>query len=155
VTPATPASLPPAAPGRKEEPKPEAYPTAPVQTSEEGRDIAPKTGVEVIPDTERENGRYFTMRDLRNGNVVKNVTRSSARRLWHYAITAYADISPKIGQLEINWQGDFGLLGTHKQGKTALFDLIQKTTSGYRFFFGVTMDGIHGPWKGLVGEEEA
>jgi hypothetical protein len=126
---------------------------APLQ-KEELTDISPRTGVEVIPDIERESGRYFAMRDLRNGNLVKNVTRSSARRLWHYAITAYGEMFPKISQMDIQWQGDFGLLKRHKQGKTSLFDLIQRSPTGYRFFFGVTIDGIHGPWKDLVGEEE-
>lgn len=156
VTTAAPSPVPPPAPRRVEvqQPRPESYPVEEEPADEERRDSAPRTGVEVIPDTERENGRYFTMRDLRNGNLVKNVTRSSARRLWHYAITAYAELSPKIGQLEITWQGDYGLLRMHKQGKTALFDLIQRTPTGSRFFFGVTHDGIHGPWKDLVGEEE-
>lgn len=138
-----------------EETAPQPYPSQPVMPREEPGDLTPKTGVEVIPDIERESGRYFTMRDLRNGNVVKNVTRSSARRLWHYAISTYAELSPKIGQLDIPWQGEFGLLKRHKQGKTALFDLIEKTPYGYRFFFGVTEDGIHGPWKDLIGEEES
>ena len=118
------------------------------------KDNMPRTGVEVIPDLNREGGRYFTMRDLRNGNVVKNVTRSSARRLWHYAISKYDEVASKINQQDIQWQGDYGLLNLHKQNKTMLYDLLQKTPDGYRFFFGVTKDGIHGPWKALVGEEE-
>jgi hypothetical protein len=138
-----------------EETVPQPYPSQAVMPREEPGDLTPKTGVEVIPDIERESGRYFTMRDLRNGNVVKNVTRSSARRLWHYAISTYAELFPKIGQLDIPWQGEFGLLKRHKQGKTALFDLIERTPNGYRFFFGVTEDGIHGPWKNLIGEEES
>lgn len=121
---------------------------------EKQMDFMPRTGVEVIPDLNREGGRYFTMRDLRNGNVVKNVTRSSARRLWHYAISKYDEVSPKIHQQDIQWQGDFGLLNRRQQNKTLLFDLIQKIPNGFRFYFGVTMDGIHGPWKELVGEEE-
>ncbi len=121
---------------------------------EKSVDIMPRTGVEVIPDLNREGGRYFTMRDLRNGNVVKNVTRSSARRLWHYAISKYDEVSSKISQQDIQWQGDYGLLDRHKQNKTLLFDFLQRTPGGYRFFFGVTRDGIHGPWKALVGEEE-
>ena len=121
---------------------------------EEAEDIIPRTGVEVIPDEGREVGRYFTMRDLRNGNVVKNVTRSSARRLWHYAITAYAEIAPKIDQAEIHWQGNFGLLNRRKQNKLVLYDFVKRTGSGLRFFFGVTLDGIHGPWKDLLSEEE-
>ncbi len=129
---------------------PEPSNTKPAPTGE-----TPRTGVEVIPDVNREGGRYFTMRDLRNGNMVKNVTRSSARRLWHYAIATYDELSPKIDQMEITWQGDYGLLRRHNQNRTSLFDLLQRTPDGYRFFFGVTMDGIHGPWKDLVGEEEA
>jgi hypothetical protein len=31
---------------------------------------------------------------------------------------------------------------------------VQQTPEGYRFYFGVTDDGIHGPWKQLVGQEE-
>ena len=52
-------------------------------------DLAPRTGVEVVSVEKRNGGRYYTLRDLRNGNIVKNVTRTSARRLWHYAINAY------------------------------------------------------------------
>ncbi|MGH2593746.1 MAG: RNA-binding domain-containing protein, partial [Anaerolineae bacterium] len=42
---------------------------------------APRTGVEVVASEEREGRWYHTMRDLRNGNVVKNVTQKSARKL--------------------------------------------------------------------------
>jgi len=114
----------------------------------------PRTGVEVMPTEERDGKQTFSMRDLRNGNVVKNVTRASARRLWHYAIASYGDIATKIDQLPIHWEGNFGLLKKHKQGKAVLFDLIQKTNKGYRYFFGVTSDGIHGPWKIFSGEED-
>ncbi len=34
---------------------------------------APRTGVEVVEVDERDGQRYYTVRDLRNGNVVKNV----------------------------------------------------------------------------------
>lgn len=125
------------------------------QPIEEPESVAPRTGVEVIPDEGRESGRYFTMRDLRNGNMVKNVTRSSARRLWHYAISTYTEMAPKIDKADIQWQGNYGLLNRHKQNQSTLYDLVQRTPDGLRFFFGVTIDGIHGPWKGLIGEEEA
>ncbi len=117
-------------------------------------DVSPRTGVEVFPPEERNGARYYTMRDLRNGNVVKNVTRSSARRLWHYAISRYVEISPNIDQIVSTWSGDLGLVRRYQQGKTTMFDLVQKTPSGYRFYFGVTPDGIHGTWKELTGEEE-
>jgi hypothetical protein len=111
--------------------------------------------VEVLPPEDRNGTSYFTMRDLRNGNMVKNVTRSSARRLWHYAIRYYQEITAAQNEETITWAGDYGLIRRYKQGKTTLYDLIQKTPEGRRYFFGVTQDGIHGPWKVFNNEEEA
>jgi hypothetical protein len=124
-----------------------ALPPEPVET-------APRTGVEVMAVETRDEETYFTMRDLRNGNVVKNVTRKSARRLWHYAITTYADMPADPGQMKVQWQGTYGLVRKQKQGKLSRYDLIQRIDNGFRFYFGVTDDGIHGPWKPLVGLEE-
>lgn len=115
---------------------------------------APRTGVEVVSVEDRNGGHYYSMRDLRNGNVVKNVTRTSARRLWHYAITSFAQLPADLSQANIQWQGNLGLISTHKQGKSARYDLIQRCPDGYRYFFGVTEDGIHGAWKELVGQED-
>lgn len=123
--------------------------------AEEPSDLAPRTGVEVLPPEDRQGGRYFTMRDLRNGNVVKNVTKGSARRLWHYAITRFSEIAPTIDQASIQWQGNYGLLRRYKQGKSTHYDFIQRMPdSSFRYYFGVTEDGIHGPWKNFAGEEE-
>lgn len=122
---------------------------------EEVKDVSPRTGVEVLPGEERDGMRYFTMRDLRNGNKVKNVTRSSARRLWHYAISRYMEIDTDIEAHISAWHGDYGLLRHYKQGKSDIYDLIQRTPEGYRYYFGVTMDGIHGPWKAVAEEEES
>lgn len=116
--------------------------------------VAPRTGVEVVSVEERDGGRFYTMRDLRNGNVVKNVTRTSARRLWHYAILAHSKLPADLSQVKATWQGPYGLLQRYKQGKSILFDLVQRTPEGNRFFFGVTEDGIHGPWRSLVGQDE-
>jgi Putative DNA-binding domain len=114
----------------------------------------PRTGVEVIPPILRDGKNFYSLRDLRNGNLVKNVTPTSARRLWHYAISRYAEIHDSLDKENITWIGDFGLMRQDNQGKTPHFDLIQKTGNGYRFFFGVTPDGIHGPWKQFFAEEE-
>jgi hypothetical protein len=126
----------------------------PVLPAEEDVDLAPRTGVEVVGVEERDGGSFYTVRDLRNGNMVKNVTLKSARRLWHYALTQYARLPSDIEKADIQWQGDFGLLHQGKQGKRPNYDLIQRTPQGYRYFFGVTDDGIHGPWKKPVGQEE-
>ncbi len=120
----------------------------------EDKDQAPRTGVEVVEVEERNGAKYYSMRDLRNGNVVKNVTRTSARRLWHYAITEFAKLPADLSHSEIQWQGPFGLLKRNKHGKVYRYDLVQRTGSGIRYYFGVTDDGIHGPWKQLVGQED-
>jgi PHP family Zn ribbon phosphoesterase len=116
--------------------------------------VPPRTGVEVVSVDERNGVSYFTVRDLRNNNVVKNVTRKSARRLWHYAITSYANLPEDVSRAVLQWQGDLGLLGHQKQGKTIRYDLVQRTAEGYRYYFGVTEDGIHGHWRSLVGVED-
>ncbi len=127
--------------------------TAPAPLEEE-RESPPKTGVEVVSVTDRSGTKYYTLRDLRNGNVVKNVTHKSARRLWHYAITSYDELPMDLSQAGITWQGDLGLLKERKQGNRVRYDLVQRTPDGYRYYFGVTEDGIHGPWKRLVGQED-
>lgn len=118
-------------------------------------EYTPRTGVEVLPPEERNGTRYYTMRDLRNGNKVKNVTMSSARRLWHYAINRYQEIASDLDSQVTVWQGNLGIARRYKQGKTSMYDLVQRTPEGIRYYFGVTPDGIHGPWKGLAEEEEA
>jgi PHP family Zn ribbon phosphoesterase len=120
----------------------------------EVEDAAPRTGVEVVSVEERNGSRYYTMRDLRNGNVVKNVTPTSARRLWHYAISQYAQLPADLNRATITWKGDYGLLRHHKQGKHDRYDLVQRTSSGFRTYFGVTDDGIHGVWKQVTGVDE-
>jgi hypothetical protein len=117
-------------------------------------ELPPRTGVEVVSVEERSGTPYYTMRDLRNGNVVKNVTRTSARRLWHYAITSFAKYPSDLTQLHIQWQNQFGLVSRYKQGKSWRYDLVQHAPQGYRYYFGVTEDGIHGPWEKLVGRAD-
>lgn len=117
-------------------------------------EFTPRTGVEVANVEERQGTRYFTMRDLRNGSVVKNVTQRSARRLWHYAISRYLELETGFDSRSAYWNGDFGLLKRYHQGKTPTFDLVQRLPHGYRFFFGVTPNGIHGYWKAITDEDE-
>ncbi|GAB4522236.1 MAG: hypothetical protein Fur0018_03730 [Anaerolineales bacterium] len=117
-------------------------------------DNAPRTGVEVVTVEQRKGTRYYTLRDLRNGNKVNNVTERSARRLWHYAIKEYDKANKNLEVAVVQWQGNFGLLRRYQQGKNERYDLIQRTPQGYRFFFGVTDDGLHGPWANLLGKQD-
>lgn len=112
---------------------------------------SPRTGVEVFGDEVRGETRYFVMKDLRNGNVVKNVTKSSARRLWAYAISQFIKLPKNLETAEIAWTGEIGILKQYKQGKRKRFDLAQKAAEGIKIYFGVTEDGIHGEWRQLVG----
>jgi hypothetical protein len=140
--PAAPAA-PPAAPAAAEGSAPAPAETAGV--------AAPRTGVEVVSFEERDGDRYYTVRDLRNGNMVKNVTLASSRRLWHYAISEYAKLpAPET----LAWQGDLAILKKRSRRGESTYDLIQRTPKGMRYYFGVSEDGIHGEWKKLVGEEE-
>lgn len=113
--------------------------------------VPPRTGVEIVTVEERQGVRYYTVRDLRNNNVVKNVTRKSARKLWHYAVTQYDKVS-KDPQAGVNWHGDLGMLGRQKIGNFSRYDLIQRDAKGqYRFYFGVTEDGIDENWQQVIG----
>lgn len=119
------------------------------------KNLAPKTGVEIVDVEDRNGSRYYTMRDLRNGNVVKNVTAKSARRLWHYAIKQHAKLPSDPTKARPQWYGEFGLLRKYKQGKKYRYDFIQRTgKEDYRYYYGVTDDGIHGPWKQVAGDTD-
>ncbi|HEX9029758.1 MAG TPA: ATP-binding protein, partial [Anaerolineales bacterium] len=151
---AEPLNIPASGKGRQSQPVDEVE-SEPEPVAEESEiNSAPRTGVEVVSVEDRNGARYYSMRDLRNGNMVKNVTRTSARRLWHYAITSFAQLPADLAQADIHWQGNFGLIGRQKQGKGFRYDLIQRTSDGYRYYFGVTEDGIHGQWQELVGQED-
>lgn len=126
----------------------------PVITTHNGESEDPRTGVEVIEVVVRGGKSFFTMRDLRNGNIVKNVTQASARRLWHYAITKYGDTASNLEQSDIQWRGNYGLIKQYTQGKTQHYDFILRFDDGFRYFFGVTPDGIHGNWKVFSAEED-
>ena len=110
----------------------------------------PRTGVEIVATEKRDGKQFHTVRDLRNGNIVKNVTRFSARHLWRYAIGQVE----ATGQPHIKWHGDLGLIRKHHRAGATRFDLAQRTPDGLRLYFGVTEDGIHGEWKRVVGGEE-
>ncbi len=121
-----------------------------VEKEETDGHAAPRTGVEIVSVAKRGGENYFTVRDLRNGSMVKNVTLKSSRKLWHYAISQYAKLPADIEKMNITWQGDLGLVTQKKRGNYNSYDLIQRTSDGFRHYYGVTEDGIHGLWEGLI-----
>lgn len=124
----------------------------PETSKEEVVNIEPKTGIELFPPEERKGTYYFAIKDLRNGNIVTNVTQKSARRLWQYAIRSY--MSKKDNQIAktAKWFGNFGLLRKYKSRNNTNYDLVYKEGDKLRLFYGVNSNGLHGQWKTIVGE---
>ena len=108
----------------------------------------PRTGVEIV-NTEKRNGTlYHTVRDLRNGNLIKNVTRSSARKLWHYAITQVESGFPDPKKLK--WQGNMAFIRERRKDNYAWYDLALKDGSDVHIYYGVTDSGLNDDWMKLV-----
>lgn len=114
----------------------------------------PGTGVQIVETVERKGTLYHTMKDLRNGNIVRNVTRSSARKLWRYAITEHED--HPIQEAQVQWHADDDRLGLWKSSKRAgkvRYDLVQRMPDGqYQVYYGVTEDGIDDEWRLFLNE---
>lgn len=139
--------------GSKPQPAAAAAPEAPKPELPSRAEHAPRTGVEVVSQEDRNGVAYYIVRDLRNNMVVNNVTEKSARKLWHYAITEYAGLPKDVGQLSVEWRGDFGLLKHYVQRQQDRYDFVQRVDGGLRFYFGVTEEGVHGDWRQFVVEE--
>lgn len=108
----------------------------------------PKTGVEIVLTESRKGKNFYSLRDLRNGNIVHNVTRQSARKLWQYALTEHE--TNTVDRAKIDWQGDIGLWKKYKRGGQTRYDLVQVDSDNLlHVYYGVTEDGIHGPWQKL------
>ncbi|MBW8011021.1 MAG: transcriptional regulator [Chloroflexi bacterium] len=143
------------APGSKQQTGVTSGHEQPVKTKgKKDKEQAPRTGVEIVSVEERKGTRYYIVKDLRNGNVVKNVTEKSARRLWHYAITTYAKMPKDSKKTQAEWAGNLGFIKRYQQGKSMRYDLVQRNGKNFRYYFGVTDDGIHGGWRKVVGAEE-
>ncbi len=122
--------------------------------SQPGAVPTPKTGVQILDTEERKGTLYHTVRDLRNGNVVRNVTRSSARKLWQYAIMQHEG-SP-VQEEQVQWDPGSEHLGLWKSSKRAgkvRYDLVQRMPDGrLQVYYGVTEDGIDGPWRAFLAD---
>jgi hypothetical protein len=113
---------------------------------------APTAGVEIIAIEQRGEERYYTMRDLRNGNIVNNVTRASARKLWHYAIKQ-REGNPVRAE-KVQWQGDIGLWVRYQRQGESRCDLVQRDGQTLRVYYGVTDAGMGGQWQIFLTPEE-
>jgi hypothetical protein len=114
---------------------------------------APGIGVEVLKVEDRKGTRYFSIRDLRNGNVIHNVSPASARKLWSYAIQQH--VSNPVNMDKVTWIGDTGLWQVARRAKRLRYDLVMRQPGGNcRVFYGVTADGMSGPWTQFLKDED-
>jgi len=158
VTPVAPPALEPGA--EPEAAKPSAEPAALQDTAEEYVDRSaapppggPRTGVEIVDSEERNGIMYHTMRDLRDGSEVHNVTRQSARRLWRYAIALKEKNAFQADK--VKWVNDHGLWHRYLRAGKPHYDLVRKDPAGtLHIYYGVSDDGIDGKWRDVVGAEE-
>ncbi len=109
---------------------------------------APRTGVEIVSSQKREGTYYHSVRDLRNGNIIKNVTRSSARKLWHYAITQAEAGMPK--EKDIRWHNDMAVLDVRRKDDHTWYDLALRDGDDVHIYYGVTDSGLNEQWQALV-----
>ncbi|GIK73670.1 MAG: hypothetical protein BroJett021_26580 [Chloroflexota bacterium] len=111
----------------------------------------PQVGVEIVDSEERNGHRFYTIRDLRNGHVIKNVTRKGARKLWSYAIQQAED--KPIDAAKIQWRNNVGFVRMERRAGKARYDLALREGDKIRIFYGVTDDGMDGAWAQFVQEE--
>lgn len=106
----------------------------------------PKTGVEIVLVENRKGVNYYSLRDLRNGDIVHNVTRKSARKLWQYALTEHE--TNAVDAKKVDWYGNVGIWKKYKRAGQMRYDLVQRDVKNKLYvYYGVTEDGLHGPWQ--------
>ena len=111
----------------------------------------PSTGVEIVATEPRNGTNYHTMRDLRNKSTVHNVTRHSARRLWHYAILQHERGMPELAELAWHPDEPVGIWRRGQRAGDMRYDLVSRNPDGsLNIYYGVTEEGLHGPWTELV-----
>jgi len=111
--------------------------------------------VEVVESQERDGTVYHTVRDLRNGNLINNVTRSSARRLWHYAITQVETSPPDLSAVQWRPMGRgnrMAILNRRQKSNMTLYDLAVREGDRTHIYFGVTEGGLSDAMLALVNE---
>ena len=108
----------------------------------------PQIGVEIIETEERHGNKVHTIRDLRNGNLIKNVNRRGARDLWMYALRKHEE--SQVNPAKVQWQGNVGLVHVEKRAGKMRYDLALREGGKIRVFYGVTEDGMEGAWSVFV-----
>jgi hypothetical protein len=144
--------IPPNEPGRQ--PPPEMTPppaSTAISADADDAFYLPQIGVEIVGVAERSGNRFYSIRDLRNGHVIHNVTRRGARKLWNYAIEQAED--HPIALDKITWEGNVGLVNVEKRAGKIRYDLARRDGGQVRVFYGVTDEGMEGDWGAFIQDE--
>lgn len=128
--------------------RPEKTPSTPRKTATTPNMDPPRTGVEIVNSEKRKGVIYHTVRDLRNDNLIQNVTKSSARKLWHYAIAQSEAGLPHTDKLK--WQGNIAVVDIRKQGDKVWYDLALRDEESVHIYYGVTDSGLNDEWMALI-----
>jgi PHP family Zn ribbon phosphoesterase len=127
-------------------------PAAPVAAaSPQDAFYLPQVGVEIVDTQVRNGNKFHSIRDLRNSTVIHNVSRKGARHLWNYAIQQHEDSRVNLAQVE--WRGNIGLARAEKRAGKVRYDLALREGDTIRVFYGVTEDGMEGPWAIFLQDE--
>ena len=110
----------------------------------------PQVGVEIVSSENRNGVNYYVVSDLRNARSVSNVTRKGARKLWNYAIAQVED--HPVDPSKVQWKGNVGLVSSESRAGKVRYDLARRDGKNIRVFYGVTEDGMEGPWAEFVGK---
>jgi hypothetical protein len=139
----------PAANAKEQTAEPAKPPQLPPPAVEPQAEGTPRSGVEIITWEEREGTRFFTVRDLRNKSVVRNVTHKSARDLWLYAIMQQTNEVYDVSQIQ--WHTERSILSRSQRAGKVRYDLALRDNSGkVHIFYGVADDGLDASWKELI-----
>ena len=99
----------------------------------------------------RSGAAVHTIRDLRNGNTVRKVSRKGARDLWSYAIARHEE-SP-VNPAMLIWHDNMALIHAEQRAGKMRYDLALREPTGVRVFYGVTADGMPGRWARYIQDE--
>jgi hypothetical protein len=118
--------------------------------SDSGERKAPRNGVEIVEVAEQDDTPHYTMRDLRNDQITRNVTAQTARSLWAQAIREFEKGAPTEDR--ITWNGDLGFWKSVRisNGERRYHLATREPDGSIRLFFGVSEDGLDDHWKAVL-----
>ena len=112
--------------------------------------VAPRSGVEIVDVQDIDGVLHYTMRDLRNGSITTDVTASTGRKLWSYAIKEREKKLPDAGH--IRWRGDLGFWKVYRASRNERrYNLAYRLgPDDFRIFYGVSEDGLSDEWRAVT-----